>query len=91
MVLDLILPKNTAFLMFLSGIKNGGSPIRVMVYSKKEYLAREQDAPTVSVKNIIGQCTTMTMHHHQNYIVRTYADDEPKFFPLLPTSYSILK
>nr|WP_293106558.1 hypothetical protein [Okeania sp. SIO2F4] len=31
-----------------------------MVYRKKEYLAREQDAPTVLVTNI------MTMHYYYN-------------------------
>ncbi|NES04334.1 MAG: hypothetical protein F6K22_16760 [Okeania sp. SIO2F4] len=29
-----------------------GSPARVMVYSKKKYLVREQDAPTILVTNI---------------------------------------
>ncbi|NEQ39914.1 MAG: hypothetical protein F6K40_28190 [Okeania sp. SIO3I5] len=36
-----------------------------MVYRKNEYLAREQDAPTVLLTNIAGQSTTFTMHHHQ--------------------------
>ncbi|WP_293123916.1 hypothetical protein [Okeania sp. SIO1I7] len=38
-----------------------------MVYNtKEEYLTQEQDAPTVLVTNIAGQCTTITIRHHQN-------------------------
>ncbi|MGD1704593.1 hypothetical protein [Dapis sp. BLCC M229] len=47
---------------YIEIINFSGSPARVMVYSKKEYLVREQDAPSAVPPN--KHCRTM--HDHYN-------------------------